>query len=170
MTRFPKFVLSFGAVALAVCMLTLAVPRAAHAIAATLVQVTNTTANPVIIQNVDAPGRSPYQKTCSFIGTQHSCTLPAVPADTELVIQTVSIEVTSGVPTTGFLTTTGGGGVVTMLFPVNVSLGDFVSVTQPLTMYADPGTSPYCGVPLPSTEPAGATIQFSITGYTVSLP
>lgn len=44
---------SFGAGAVALGGLTAAAPRAAHAIAATLVQVTNTAANPVITQSVN---------------------------------------------------------------------------------------------------------------------
>lgn len=51
MFRIPKSILSFGAVAVASGALTLAVPRAAHAIAATLVQIVNTTANPAITQD-----------------------------------------------------------------------------------------------------------------------
>ncbi len=47
-----KSVLSFGAGALAIVVLMLAAPRAAHAIAATLVQVTNTSANPAVTQSV----------------------------------------------------------------------------------------------------------------------
>jgi hypothetical protein len=47
-----KSVLSFGAGALALGVLILAAPRAAHALAATLVQVTNTSANPAITQSV----------------------------------------------------------------------------------------------------------------------
>jgi hypothetical protein len=51
MFRITKSVLSFGAVAVAGGVLTLAVPRAAHAVAAALVQVVNTTANPAITQD-----------------------------------------------------------------------------------------------------------------------
>jgi hypothetical protein len=51
MLKLSKSVLSFGAGALAVVALMLAAPRAAHAIAATLVQVTNTPANPAIAQS-----------------------------------------------------------------------------------------------------------------------
>jgi len=51
MFRPSKSVLSFGAGAFAVIALTLAAPKAAHAIAATLVQVTNTAANPAIAQS-----------------------------------------------------------------------------------------------------------------------
>jgi len=52
MIRIPKSIFSFGALFLAVGVLTLAVPRAAHAVAAALVQVNNTTANAAITQNV----------------------------------------------------------------------------------------------------------------------
>ena len=52
MVRIPKSMLSFGAFALAAGVLTLAVPRAAHAVAAALVQVSNTTENPAITQSV----------------------------------------------------------------------------------------------------------------------
>lgn len=53
MTRFSKSVLSFASVALTAGVLTLAVPRAAHAVAAAvLVEVLNTSANPAITQSV----------------------------------------------------------------------------------------------------------------------
>jgi hypothetical protein len=51
MFRTPKPVLSCGAVAVPMGILMLAAPRAAHAVAATLVQVTNTAANPAITQS-----------------------------------------------------------------------------------------------------------------------
>ena len=52
MFRLIKPMLSFGAGALALGLLIVAAPRAAHAISATLVQVTNTAANPAITQSV----------------------------------------------------------------------------------------------------------------------
>jgi hypothetical protein len=54
MLRIPKSMFSFGALFLAVGVLTLAVPRAAHAVAAALVQVNNTAANPAIMQSVSS--------------------------------------------------------------------------------------------------------------------
>ncbi len=51
MFKASKSVQSFGAGVLALGVLMLAAPRAAHAIAATLVQVVNTTANPAITQD-----------------------------------------------------------------------------------------------------------------------
>jgi hypothetical protein len=51
MTRIPKSVLTLGGVILAVGVLPLAVPRAAHAVAAILVTVVNTAENPAITQS-----------------------------------------------------------------------------------------------------------------------
>jgi hypothetical protein len=53
MFQLPKSVLSFGAGAVALGILVLTAPRAAHAIAATLVQVTNTAADPAITQSAN---------------------------------------------------------------------------------------------------------------------
>jgi hypothetical protein len=47
MFRLPKTALHFGAAAIVAGALLLTAPRAVHAVAAALVQVTNTTANPV---------------------------------------------------------------------------------------------------------------------------
>lgn len=52
MFKHRKTLYSFGCVALAAGLLILAAPRAAHAIAATLVQITNTAASPAVAQDV----------------------------------------------------------------------------------------------------------------------
>lgn len=77
--KFAKSLLmGSGAVVLAALILTLLVPRAAHAIAATLVQVVNTSADPVPTQGI-MPGAA-FSQQCSGVG-QSSCTLsPPVPA------------------------------------------------------------------------------------------
>jgi hypothetical protein len=51
MIRLPKSAVSLSAVVVAAGVLTLAAPRAAHAVAAALVQVTNTSSNPVVAQS-----------------------------------------------------------------------------------------------------------------------
>jgi len=171
MTRLPKSVVSFGAVALVACGLTLAVPRAAHAVAAVLVQVTNTASSPVPIQDVDVPGRHPYQQTCSSVNSE-SCVMPAVAANTELVIQTVSmLSVLSNVAPLGELLTMGGGEQATSFFSLVPAQAGQYSATQPLIQYADPGTQPTCQttaqhVILSET----ATFLCTVTGYTISLP
>ncbi len=53
MIQLPKSVLSLAAGAVALGMLTLTAPKAAHALAATLVQITNTTADPAITQSTN---------------------------------------------------------------------------------------------------------------------
>jgi hypothetical protein len=58
MFRLLKTLLSFGEGALALGILIMAAPRAALAIAATLVQVTSTAANPVSNKDVDLNKKS----------------------------------------------------------------------------------------------------------------
>jgi hypothetical protein len=103
-----KSVLSFGAAVLAAGALSVAVPRAARAVAAALVQVTNTAANPAVAQTTDmqaaqivnlnilvAPVSSPESPTW----TQFSQVMSnggfnpnySVPANQTLVITAVDI-------------------------------------------------------------------------------
>lgn len=51
MFKSSKRIVSFGACAVALGILALTAPKAAHAFAATLVQVTNTALNPVVAQS-----------------------------------------------------------------------------------------------------------------------
>lgn len=171
MIRLPKSVLSFGAVALVASGLMLAVPRAAHAVAAALVQVTNTSASPVPIQDVDVPGRHPYQQTCSSTNSE-SCTLPAVPVNAELVIQTVSVlSVQSNVAPLGELVTTGGGQLAESFFTLVPAQSGQYSATQALIQYADPGTQPTCQTTAQHViDSETATFICTVTGYTISLP
>lgn len=89
MKHLQRFLMGTGGMALAALVLTLAVPKAAHAIVAALVQVVNTNANPVINSRMDDPGRIPYlfgtnpNITCTNICTFN---LPAVPAHHRLVL------------------------------------------------------------------------------------
>src|SRR5580658_2987813 len=63
MFRLPKTVSTYGAAAISAAVLLLAAPRAAHSVAAALVQVTNTTANPVPNLDAERIARIPYQST-----------------------------------------------------------------------------------------------------------
>jgi len=175
-----KRIVQAGAALGVVATLALVTPRAAHAVAAALVQVTNTSANPVPNQDVDAPGRHLYQSICTTttgdsLGKQFVCILSAVPANTELVIQTVSILAeTPNPPAIGQLATTVRGVQAVVAFPVvNSGLTEFGTMigtaTQPLTLYADPGTQPQCSVVVASA-PAIPAMTCSVIGYTVSLP
>lgn len=69
MIRIPKTVVSFGALALAAGALTLAVPRAAHALAAALVQVINSTASPANTEDTSRQASQLVQLACAGNGT-----------------------------------------------------------------------------------------------------
>jgi hypothetical protein len=170
MIRLPKSVVSFGTVALVAGVVMLAVPRAAHGIAAALVQVTNTSANPVLNQDVDALGRHPFMSSCSG---PNSCSLSTVPPNRELVIQTISVAINippSAPPAIAELeTVTGGTFGVPAQFPVVSTIEGVGFALQSITAYADPGTTPICTF---ATMPSlvGANIACTISGYTVSVP
>jgi hypothetical protein len=65
MTRLPKFVLPVGAI-LVLGVLILTAPRTVHAIAAALVQVTNTASNPVVTQTTGAQAANMIHLQCGF--------------------------------------------------------------------------------------------------------
>jgi len=65
MARLQKFLLPAGAV-LALCLLILAAPRTVHAVAAALVQITNTASNPVITQTTGAQATNAIHLNCAF--------------------------------------------------------------------------------------------------------
>ena len=172
MSRLPKSVLSFGAVALVACGLTLAVPRAAHSFAAALVQVTNNADNPVQNQDVDALGRNPYLSSCSGQGP-NTCVFSAVAAGRELVIQQISVGI--AIPTSAgpaivqLATTTGGTTGYPVQFPVVSTIEGSGFALQSITAYADAGTSPICTY-LTTPALANSAYSCSITGYTISMP
>jgi hypothetical protein len=103
MFRLPKSVLHFGAAAIALFALILAAPRTVHAIAATLVQITNTSANPVIAQAI---GQSSAQmltlvaqtagsnETFAAFDSSLNKTIPyVVPAGQHFVVNAVDIDI-----------------------------------------------------------------------------
>ena len=105
MKLFEKRKFQIGGAVAAVAMLGLLTPRAAHAIAAALVQVTNTAANPVITQSVNSQAAQTIDIGCieASPGGQAACTTVSgggqyatppgytVPANQTLVITGVDI-------------------------------------------------------------------------------
>ena len=91
-----KKMLPYQVLAVAVVLLALATPRAAHAVAAALVQVTNTTANPVVNLGLNHQASQiidvscvTYQTTiipCTANGSQY-----AVPAGQSFVITSIDL-------------------------------------------------------------------------------
>jgi hypothetical protein len=157
-----------------VATLALVTPRTAHALAVALVQVANTSADPVPNKDVDSAGRHPFASSCSIADGNQECFLPAVPANTEYVIQTPTVVLQAGTTpapqSLGEFQTTAGGTTATVAnFPLVNSGGEFGSATESLTAYSDPGTTPLCVVQTPTFLPS-SVLTCAITGYTVSLP
>lgn len=150
MIQVSKSILSFGALALGASLLTLAVPRAAHAVAAALVQVTNNYSTPVPVATV---ARTPYWSTAQC--ASDVCSTTSVPAGHRLVVQSVSA--LNGAP--GLYLRTSGDNLQYFYLPgVSVGNGQYF-VTAALTAYFDAGTAPnFFGTGLPNG-------QVTVSGY-----
>jgi hypothetical protein len=181
MFHLPK-TLTYGSAVLAAVALLLAAPRAMHAVAATLVQVTNTTAEPVPAKDVDNPARHPFAATCTGQGQGEegpaSCNpLPAPPAGAETVIQSVSILVTRGNSTattagTYYSFVTGGQSYQSYLPYVTQQIASNAAAwvaNQSTTIYEDPSSLHACSA-VQSDLATQFQITCTVTGYTVSLP
>jgi hypothetical protein len=81
MFRISKSTLSWAGVAVAAILFTLAVPRAAHAVAAALVQVSNTASSPVISQGIGNQAAQIVEIECGYLPlTDTDIGCAAVPA------------------------------------------------------------------------------------------
>jgi hypothetical protein len=166
-----RLFMGIGGLAAVAALLTVVSPKA-HALAATLVEVVNTRSSPVPNQDVDHPGRHPYQQNCISSGNQNgyvSCNMPTTPPNTELVIQNVSmvINLTSAPLYSRFLTLGGGTGLETYI-PLVAQSSNYMA-SQPLVQYSDPGSTPLCDSTTNDTSQS-LRLTCTITGYTVSLP
>lgn len=167
----PRLFIGIGGFAAAAALLTMVSPKA-HALVATLVQVENTRSTPVPNQDVDAPGRHPYQQQCfsNIVSAgDTSCSMPSIPANTQVVIQTVSMVLSQNVvPQFGRILTSGGGVGVNLYIPFVAQSGFFIAA-QPLTVYADSGSGPTCDAATNSAAP-NSSFLCVLTGYSISLP
>jgi hypothetical protein len=173
-----KALTTLGGVFLAALLLVALAPRAARGVAAALVQVANTTSNPV--PTYDVAPLNPFESTCSaleLIGTEDfgvaECQI-SPPTGKRLVVQTVGV--TANIPssarvTSGFLSATAAGNSATMPLGVPVLASETneitVGVTQNLRMYADQPLT--CGIQF-FPYPSGYSMRCTVTGYLVDLP
>jgi hypothetical protein len=162
-----RLFMAVGGLCAAAALLTLLSPKA-HALAAALVEVANTRSTPVPNQDVDQPGRHPYSQTCQSTGAGgfYGCALPNVPANTEIVVQHVSILLSGGgAPAVASLVSTSGGQNVSGFLPLVAAGGPYFTASQPITQYMDAGTATTCFGPFGFTS-----FSCTVSGYTVSLP
>jgi hypothetical protein len=188
MRLIKRLLMGFGAVALVGTLLTLVAPKAVHAAVAALVEVANTSANPVPNADVNAPGEEPFQTLmCTAVGSG-SCpgsqpsilTVPTTTSDglsiKRLVIEYVAVSCfNSGVSNlqVGLFTEMDEnpvGGVVhdsfivIPLIPSSPSSTGQPAAAMPVTAYADPGKSISAGVVGSFPGTTGASCNFSIVG------
>jgi hypothetical protein len=164
-----------ASLSLAVISLSLLAPKTVHALAATLVQVANTSTNPVISQDVDSPGRIPYYQTayCSNLGGNVcAANFNAVPANTRLVVQYISSGIDTATPLLSASFNLPGNISIPILHTLQStdSQGNrFYVASQPMTYYYEPNTAPYY---LEVAQPgSNASIAGNVTlvGYYVNL-
>ena len=103
MVRLSRSVLAVGGVVLAGGLITVMNPRTVHAVAAALVQVTNTASNPVVTQSIGqqaaqsidlecVPSITPGNGTCRLVTNGFPDSTPyVVPANQSLVITAVDV-------------------------------------------------------------------------------
>lgn len=152
------------------------------------VQFANTT--PLLVKNLDEPGREPYQQTVQIPEANSGCpgspcdstfTFPAVPANKRLVIQHVSANLilfSGSFPFSATLGPTGpgnplplGGHQLLLTLQGSGQGFDFWITSQQVTFYVDPLQQPTIDVTSdPAHTPQSVAINATITGYLVSLP
>lgn len=170
-----RILLVAGSAALAVMLGGLLAPKAVHAVVAALVQVTNTSANPVPVTDVGT--LEPFQTFC--VGSDgvgvvtDQCTF-TVPANKRLVVRTASVQLIADagvrVLRSG-LSVDMGGTASLFLVPApftgtgNLGTFDYSQGTQQLTVYADPGTTVACDANLNSPPSSFNFFSCSVSGY-----
>jgi hypothetical protein len=152
-----------------VAVMVLATPRAVHAVAAALVQVTNTTANPVITSRMDDPGRIPYLSAVASLGGCNNCLIhfPAVPPNHRLVIQHAII--TGGLTGPGVVQGTISVGAIRMssFFIPTALTGSLYSYAQdePMLAFVDGGDAPLVAVNVYAGSSQNEEFEVSLSGY-----
>ena len=115
----------------------------------TSVSINNTSANPVITQDMDSPGRNPYYQTVpcySASSNQCQALFPAVPANMRLVVQYINSSIDTPTPfISGEFDVNG-----TIFLPIlhtlqgNDSAGNKIYIaSQPMLYYFEAGQQPY---------------------------
>jgi len=185
MNSAKRFLTIAATFALAAVVLTMANPGAVHAFVATLVQVTNTTANPVMIQDVNNGARqaiqlqvNPTTPTTGFF-TGNFTTVNGgdyiVPAGKRFVIRSVTSQVvlpTGSKPAAFWIATKTANGeeydqlLPSFVFQISSQGRDFFQMNSDFTGYSDGGFP--IGVLFSSTAGTGTTnIYFTLNGYLV---
>jgi hypothetical protein len=173
-----RLLMMIGVVALAATFGALVAPKTTHALVATLVQVVNTTANPVPTNDVDQPGKHPYQASVIFNQDATNCTsfvctanFPAVPAGYRLVITNASALyglTPGGAAPNVALVINGNIFGARFLLPLPQPDGfDTYIVSSPVTFYVEAGDQPSLLLGGQFVSPVSISAEAAISGYLV---
>ena len=160
----------FGAAVLAVILASLLAPKAAHALVATLVQVTNTSANPVPTVATDNPALQPFQWSGAQSGIEFSF---SVPTGKTLVIEQLSVHC-YGPPQQGPFNvrfgTTAEGAQGIYSFPMTAVSTQWMDevLDQMVRVYADGGSTVFIESDYGLVD--GSTCAASVGGHLVNHP
>jgi hypothetical protein len=168
-------------VVLAAILISVLAPKATHALVATLVQVANTSANPVPTSDVNNPDRATIlilscQSTSTVTNTVLTCDPGSkVPAGQRLVIDRVEADC-SKIPGTvlgeSFISLTEGGNSTRHVLPMNTpetGINTEYVLSQQVRYSADAGSSINFFAETTDTA-GGAECDFQADGYLVNYP
>jgi hypothetical protein len=167
-----RLLMGFASILAAALLLALAAPRSVHALVATLVQVANTTANPVVAEDADRASRISYQSQASFGGAYgcysgfSPCLLQgfgAAPAGYRLVLQNIDalLQVANGDPVPfGFVNS---AGAQSANFIGGYAGHNVAVINQHVTSYYNAGDSPSIIITANWYAESGAFV--TLTGY-----
>lgn len=138
-------------------------------------QVTNTSSNPVIRQDVDSPSRSAYTAFLPcFSQTTNTCTtfFPAVPAGMRLVVQFISASVDTPTNLSYVYFYGNGAAQASPLFTMqgNDQAGKKVYIAnQPMLAYFEAGQTPSIAMFAQTGSLESMSGAVTLTGYLVNL-
>jgi hypothetical protein len=178
MIRLSKSVLAVGGVVLAAGLITFTNPKTVHAVAAALVQVTNTASNPVVTQSTSQQATQLVQLTCNITtsgeargvgsGQCHGLPTGTVPSNQSLVVTAVDISLTNLL----------GSCVTGGTYPENLQVEGSSTVAYTWTLsFSGPTFEPTTHFTYPSgivfppnsmlvaSEISGCPADFELTGY-----
>ena len=159
----------------------LAVPCCAALLAGALPAVAGAQPKPALVQDIDEPGRNPYQQTMSFVAGVSTCSnnftctvnFPAVPAGKRLVLTYVSAAFgTAPNPASASITVSQSANTYLRLPAVTVNpavVGARFIASGPVTFYYEPGDVPSVTLSA-QTINFGSTDDVSLVGYLIPLP
>jgi len=133
--------------------------------------------HPMLIKNIDEPGRTPYMDSADCFRNYWQCSnqLKAIPAGKRLVVEHISLNVQTGGNLLQVLVS-GNGFDQRLFLQKQVLFSNGVSayvVSQPFISYYEPGTTPAFEVQINGTSGTGPLYyvegHLTITGYLIDL-